>query len=120
MCLRSDAIPETWPPAAKDQTAPIKTGMEKGTALGRLSSLHEIANAATFAASERASAITGAIINLTCGSIVDLNQRFSPPSERRLALAHAEARALRGHHSRSRWRRARLVNRVTAGLVLLC
>jgi hypothetical protein len=35
-------------------------------------SLHpDVADFATFAASDRASAMTGAIANLTCGSLVD-------------------------------------------------
>jgi 3-oxoacyl-[acyl-carrier protein] reductase len=45
--------------------------MENGTAPGRLPTLEEIANAAVFMASDRASAMTGTIPNLTCGSITD-------------------------------------------------
>jgi len=45
--------------------------MEAGTALGRLPTLDEVANAAVFMASDRASAITGTIANLTCGSVMD-------------------------------------------------
>lgn len=45
--------------------------MTDGTALGRLPALAEVANAAVLAASDRASAMTGAIVNLTCGSIMD-------------------------------------------------
>ena len=46
--------------------------MENRTALGRLPTLEEVANAAVFMASDRASAMTGAIANLTCGSMMDL------------------------------------------------
>ncbi|WP_199619815.1 SDR family oxidoreductase [Paenibacillus alkalitolerans] len=67
VCLRSDAIPETWPEPADD----VRTYMENGTALGRLPTLNEVANAAVFAASDRASTMTGTIVNLTCGSIMD-------------------------------------------------
>jgi NAD(P)-dependent dehydrogenase (short-subunit alcohol dehydrogenase family) len=67
VCLRPDAIPETWPAAADE----VRTYMEDGTALGRLPTLVEVANAAAFLASDRASAMTGAIANLTCGSIMD-------------------------------------------------
>ncbi|MET3729296.1 NAD(P)-dependent dehydrogenase (short-subunit alcohol dehydrogenase family) [Fictibacillus halophilus] len=65
--LRSDAIPETWKPDFPE----VRAYMEKGTALGRLPTLKEVADAAVFIASDRASAITGAIMNVTCGSIMD-------------------------------------------------
>jgi hypothetical protein len=39
--------------------------------LGRLPHLSEVAEFAAFAASDRAGAMTGAIANLTCGSMVD-------------------------------------------------
>jgi NAD(P)-dependent dehydrogenase (short-subunit alcohol dehydrogenase family) len=67
VCLRPDAIPQTW---AGDQPE-VRTYMEDGTALGRLPTLDEVANAAVFMASDRASAITGTVANLTCGSIMD-------------------------------------------------
>ena len=43
----------------------------KATLLGRLPHLAEVAEFAAFAASDRAGAMTGAIANLTCGSMVD-------------------------------------------------
>ncbi|MFC4098911.1 SDR family NAD(P)-dependent oxidoreductase [Paenibacillus xanthanilyticus] len=67
VCLRSDAIPETW----GDPHAPARTYMTDGTALGRLPTLREVADAAVLTASDRASAITGAIVNITCGSVMD-------------------------------------------------
>ncbi len=67
VCLRPDAIPETWPADATE----VRTYMENGTVLGRLPTLEEVANAAVFMASDRASAMTGTIANLTCGSIMD-------------------------------------------------
>jgi len=45
--------------------------MDQGTALGHLPTLQQVANAAVFAASDRAGAMTGAIVNLTCGSIMN-------------------------------------------------
>jgi enoyl-[acyl-carrier-protein] reductase (NADH) len=45
--------------------------MEGGTLLGRLPTLAEVGNVAAFMASDRASAMTGTVANLTCGSIVD-------------------------------------------------
>jgi 3-oxoacyl-[acyl-carrier protein] reductase len=41
------------------------------TLLGRLPTLDEVANFAAFVASDQAGAMTGAIVNLTCGSLVD-------------------------------------------------
>ena len=67
VCLRPDAIPETW---AKDHVE-SRTYMQDGTALGRLPTLDEVANAAVFAASDWASAMTGTVVNLTCGSIME-------------------------------------------------
>jgi enoyl-[acyl-carrier-protein] reductase (NADH) len=45
--------------------------MTAGTILGRMPTLAEVANSAAFAASDRATAISGAILNLTCGSVMD-------------------------------------------------
>ncbi len=45
--------------------------MEDGTLLGRLPTLEEVANTAVLMASDRASAMTGTVANLTCGSIID-------------------------------------------------
>jgi len=39
--------------------------------LGRLPTLEEVANTAVFMASEAASAMTGTVANLTCGSIAE-------------------------------------------------
>src|SRR5215212_2119284 len=73
ICLRPDAIPETWPvePGGDINASGVKPYMEDGTALGRLPTLDEVANGAVFMASDRASAMTGTIVNLTCGSIMD-------------------------------------------------
>jgi 3-oxoacyl-[acyl-carrier protein] reductase len=73
VCLRPDAIPETWAAEHRDDTSGsgVRTYMENGTALGRLPTLAEVANAAVFMASDQASAMTGTIANLTCGSIMD-------------------------------------------------
>lgn len=45
--------------------------MTAGTILGRMPSLAELANGAVLAASDRSSAMSGAILNLTCGSVMD-------------------------------------------------
>ncbi|SDN24709.1 NAD(P)-dependent dehydrogenase, short-chain alcohol dehydrogenase family [Fictibacillus solisalsi] len=67
VCLRPDAIPETW----SGDVARVKAYMEGGTVLGRLPQLNEVANAACLMASDHASAMTGTIANLTCGSFMD-------------------------------------------------
>ncbi|MEO6456704.1 MAG: SDR family oxidoreductase [Chloroflexia bacterium] len=71
VCLRPDALPETWAAEHSAGGSDIRTYMEDGTVLGRLPTLDEVANAAVFMASDRASALTGTIANLTCGSIMD-------------------------------------------------
>ena len=67
VCLRSNAVPEAWASFPPD----VRARMEDGAALGRLPTLREVADAAVIMASERASAMTGTIANLTCGSIMD-------------------------------------------------
>jgi 3-oxoacyl-[acyl-carrier protein] reductase len=71
VCLRSDALPETWPDQFADQADSPLTYMTAGTVLRRMPKLQEVAEAAAFAASDRASAMTGTIFNLTCGSVFD-------------------------------------------------
>jgi 3-oxoacyl-[acyl-carrier protein] reductase len=71
VCLRSDALPETWPHQFAGQPDSPLTYMTAGTVLRRMPKLQEVAEAAAFAASDRASAITGTIFNVTCGSILD-------------------------------------------------
>lgn len=73
VCLRSEAIPETWStnPADAAMVNDFGAYMTAGTILGRMTTLAEVANTAAFAASERASAISGAIMNITCGSVMD-------------------------------------------------
>ena len=68
VCLRPDALPETWGPHDEGPAADSFRYMTDGTALGRMPTLQEVADTAAFAASDRASAMTGAIVNLTCGS----------------------------------------------------
>ncbi len=73
VCLRPAALPETWPEEPTD----VKTYREDGTALGRLPTLDEVGGAAVIMASDRAGAMTGTMVNLTCGSIMD-EQRSGP------------------------------------------
>ncbi len=71
VCLRPDALPETWGPIAEGPVSDAYQYMKDGTALGRMPTLQEVADAAAFVASDRAGAMTGAILNLTCGSVMD-------------------------------------------------
>ncbi|HEU4780544.1 MAG TPA: SDR family oxidoreductase [Steroidobacteraceae bacterium] len=84
VCLRPDAIPdavalsgarEVFEGVARRIGIPVHEMLaehgRKGTLLGRLPHLSEVAEFAAFAASDRAGAMTGAIANLTCGSMAD-------------------------------------------------
>jgi 3-oxoacyl-[acyl-carrier protein] reductase len=84
ICLRPDAIPEALATSHAREVfsgfaeragvtvdAMLAERARTGTLLGRFPTLDEVANFAAFAASDRASAMTGAIANLTCGSLVD-------------------------------------------------
>ena len=67
VALRPNFTPETTPEV---DLADVQYLVD-GTALGRLPRLAEVADAAAFAASDGAGAMTGAVVNLTCGAIVD-------------------------------------------------
>ena len=71
VCLRPDALPETWEGRDTEPVMAAYRYMTDGTALGRLPTLQEVADAAVLAASDRAGAMTGAIVNLTCGSVMN-------------------------------------------------
>jgi NAD(P)-dependent dehydrogenase (short-subunit alcohol dehydrogenase family) len=84
ICLRPDAIPEALAishsrevfngfaqRAGTTVEAMLAERARTGTLLGRFPKLAEIGNYAAFVASDRASAMTGAVANLTCGSLVD-------------------------------------------------
>lgn len=69
------AVQEVWRVHAEAAGVPLEeytADSGSGTLLGRLPLLAEVANAASIMASDRASAITGAMINVTCGTLVDL------------------------------------------------
>ena len=72
VCLRSDAISETWSPENRTDGSETKTWMDGGSLLGSLPTLQQLADAAAFAASDRASAMTGAILNVTRGSVMGI------------------------------------------------
>jgi NAD(P)-dependent dehydrogenase (short-subunit alcohol dehydrogenase family) len=81
VCLRTDALPETGTITevfglhAKGAGLPshkeFQSLMEGMTLLKRLPALSEIAGVATFVASDQAKAMTGTVVNVSCGAIVD-------------------------------------------------
>jgi NAD(P)-dependent dehydrogenase (short-subunit alcohol dehydrogenase family) len=83
VCMRPHAIPEAVSASHTGEVfglvagrigttvEELLAGHADATLLKRLPTLTEVANFAAFAASDRASAMTGVIANLTCGSLVD-------------------------------------------------
>ncbi|HZR42585.1 MAG TPA: SDR family oxidoreductase [Ktedonobacteraceae bacterium] len=80
VCLRSNALPETAViqegytrrARATGQTLEeIQAAAEAATLLRRLPTLADLANIATFMASDQASAMTATVANLSCGSLPD-------------------------------------------------
>jgi NAD(P)-dependent dehydrogenase (short-subunit alcohol dehydrogenase family) len=80
VCLRPDAIPETatidevfalHAKAIGIEREDFRAMMEGVTLRRKLPTLAEVANVAAFVASDRASAMTGTVANLSGGSIVD-------------------------------------------------
>jgi len=80
VCLRADGMPETHTitevfglhakGAGMHSHKEFQSLMESLTILKRLPKLSEVANTAVFMASDSASAITGTVINVTCGSVI--------------------------------------------------
>jgi NAD(P)-dependent dehydrogenase (short-subunit alcohol dehydrogenase family) len=70
ICLRPDAISETWSPADQAEGAVNKTFQDAGTVMGSLPTLRQVADAAVWAASDRSAGMTGAILNLSRGSVM--------------------------------------------------
>ncbi|MGS2640889.1 SDR family oxidoreductase [Streptosporangium sp. G12] len=68
--LRTGGLPETIP-ADLDQREVIERDIVGQTLTGRAASLEDVGNAAVFAASDLARAVTSAAINITCGAVPD-------------------------------------------------
>jgi NAD(P)-dependent dehydrogenase (short-subunit alcohol dehydrogenase family) len=76
VCLRAEGLPETWRVDTEEakqfgDLQEFHDLLEGRTLLRRLPTLAEIGNVATFVASDRASAMTATVANVTCGSVVD-------------------------------------------------
>jgi 3-oxoacyl-[acyl-carrier protein] reductase len=76
VCVRSEGLPETWQHNTEEakqfgDLQDFHDLLEGRTLLRRLPKLDEVANVAAFVASDRASAMTGTVANVTCGSVVD-------------------------------------------------
>lgn len=83
ICLMPDAVPEALPRgshtrtvfariAEQHRTTPeemLAERAQRATLLGRLPTLEQVAETAAFYASNHAQAITGVVVNLTCGSL---------------------------------------------------
>jgi 3-oxoacyl-[acyl-carrier protein] reductase len=65
--IRSNFTPETYPGVTDEDVAPLI----RDTLLGRLPRLAELAGTAVYLASDAAGAMTGAVVNLSCGAIID-------------------------------------------------
>ncbi len=88
VCLRPHAVPDAAADGSytRDVFAPLAAASGVGVAemlaqwgedqtlLGRLPTLAQVADAATFLASDRAGAITGAVIDLSCGNALRAKQ----------------------------------------------
>jgi NAD(P)-dependent dehydrogenase (short-subunit alcohol dehydrogenase family) len=66
--LRTGGVPESIPEGVNGREA-IVEGIEKETMLGRAATLEDVGNAAAFAASEWARAMTAATVNISCGAL---------------------------------------------------
>ena len=71
--LRSNFTPETYPGVSDEMLAPLL----RDTLLGRLPRLADLAGTAVYLASDGAGAMSGAMVNLTCGAIIDWPGRLA-------------------------------------------
>jgi 3-oxoacyl-[acyl-carrier protein] reductase len=63
-------VPETFPEGFEGAEQITKM-IEDQTLLGRAATLEDIGNAAVFAASDWARTMTAAIVNVSCGALID-------------------------------------------------
>ena len=68
--LASGGVPETLPEGFEGRQRIVEM-IERQTLLGRAATLEDVGNAAVFAASDWAHSMTAAIINVSCGALID-------------------------------------------------
>jgi enoyl-[acyl-carrier-protein] reductase (NADH) len=68
--LASGGVPDTFP-GGFAEAEQITKMIEGQTLLGRAATLEDVGNAAVFAASDWARSMTAAIVNVSCGALVD-------------------------------------------------
>jgi 3-oxoacyl-[acyl-carrier protein] reductase len=68
--LASGGVPESLPEGVEGREK-IAEMIEAQTLLGRAATLEDVGNAAVFAASDWASSLTAAIVNVSCGALID-------------------------------------------------
>ena len=68
--LASGGVPESLPEGF-DGREEIVDMIERQTLLGRAATLEDVGNAAVFAASDWARSVTAAIVNVSCGALID-------------------------------------------------
>ncbi|HEY3956659.1 MAG TPA: SDR family oxidoreductase [Streptosporangiaceae bacterium] len=72
LCLRSEGIAEQFvDPDPASPRAMIANLVEQEALLRRRPSVDEVANVAAFLASDQAGAMTGTVVNVSCGTVVD-------------------------------------------------
>jgi enoyl-[acyl-carrier-protein] reductase (NADH) len=68
--LASGGVPESLP-GDVDGAHEVARMIEAQTLLGRAATLEDVGNAAVFAASDWARSVTAAIVNVSCGALID-------------------------------------------------
>jgi 3-oxoacyl-[acyl-carrier protein] reductase len=68
--LASGGVPETLPQGFEGRDRIVEM-IEGQTLLGRAATLEDVGNAAVFAASDWARSVTAAIVNVSCGALID-------------------------------------------------
>jgi 3-oxoacyl-[acyl-carrier protein] reductase len=68
--LRTGGVPESIPTGFEGRERIMKS-LEDSTLLGRCATLEDVGNAAVFAASKWGRTMTGATVNVSCGSLLD-------------------------------------------------
>ena len=75
VCLRPEGMPDSWEGQSTEgwsaPTEEIEAALKARSVLGRATMLADVGNAAAFLASDKASATTGTVFNLTSGTVID-------------------------------------------------